>query len=89
MDYHSSFRPYVLEIFSALFVILIHKGGIFFAALLLARKEIDLLAELVHQKAHLCNGISVQFSCPLMAGNLLDIGIDFVQTGVHGTMQFV
>ena len=71
MDYHSSFLRYIGNIFFP-FCASYALKDVLVAGLLLARKEIDLLTELVHQKAHLCNGVSVQFSGPLMAGNLLD-----------------
>lgn len=52
--------------------------------LFLASKQIDFLAELIHQKIQLCHSFGVQLLCVLMAGNLLYVGIDHVDAGVQG-----
>lgn len=52
--------------------------------LFLASKQIDFLAELIHQKIQFCHSFGVQLLCVLMAGNLPYVGIDHVDAGVQG-----
>lgn len=52
--------------------------------LFLASKQIDFLAELIHQKIQFCHSFGVQLLCVLMAGNLPHVGIYHVDAGVQG-----
>ena len=56
--------------------------------LFLVGEQINFLAELVRQKKQLCNGVGVHISGPLMARYLLHVGVDHVDAGVHGVVQF-
>ena len=56
--------------------------------LFLASKQIDFLAELIHQKIQFCHSFGVQLLCVLMAGNLPHVGIDHVDAGMQGVVQF-
>lgn len=50
--------------------------------LFLASKQIDFLAELIHQKIQFCHSFGVQLLCVLMADNLPHVGIYHVDAGV-------
>lgn len=52
--------------------------------LFLASKQIDFLAELIHQKIQFCHSFGVQLLCVLMADNLPHVGIYHVDAGVQG-----
>lgn len=57
-------------------------GGLF-----LTGEQIDLLTEFIHQENQFSNSLRIHVFCPLVAGNLICVGIDHVDAGVQGMVQ--
>ena len=56
--------------------------------LFLAGEQINFLAELVRQKCQLADGLCIHILGSLMARYLHHVGVDHIDAGVHGVVQF-